>query len=56
MLYIIIADDTFDQVCETEASAKKEKRDLEKIGCTVRIRKARDWAEANAIEDCMNNR
>lgn len=56
MLFIIIADGAFDQVCETEAQAKREKRDLEKMGCDVRIRKVKDWAEVAAIEDRMNNR
>lgn len=54
MLFVIIADGTFDQVCETEAQAKREKRDLEKMGCEVRIRKVKDWAEANALEEKMN--
>lgn len=53
MLYVIIADDTIDQVCETEAQAKREKRDLEKMGCKVRIRKVADWAAANTLEEKM---
>lgn len=54
MLYVIIADQTFDQVCETEAQAKREKRDLEKMGCTVRIKRVGSWEEANALEAKMN--
>lgn len=50
MLYVIIADQTFDQVCETEAQAKREKRDLEKMGCEVKVKKVKDWEEANALE------
>lgn len=54
MLYVIIADATFDQVCEAKAQALKEKRDLEKLGCEVKIKKVADWAAANALEEKMN--
>ena len=53
MLYVIIADNTFDQVCETEAQAKREKRDLEKMGCAVKVKRVADWAAANALEEKM---
>lgn len=51
MLYVIIADGAFDQVCEAEASAKREKRDLERMGFEVRVRKVADWAAADALEE-----
>lgn len=51
MLYCIIADGDFDQVCETAAQAKREKRDLERMGFTVRIREVADWAAADALEE-----
>lgn len=53
MLYVIIADNTFDQVCETKTAAQREKRDLEKMGCEVRIKTVADWEAANALEDKM---
>lgn len=56
MLYCIIADGTFDQVCETKAQADREKRDLERMGCEVRVRKVADWAAANALEDRLSGR
>lgn len=56
MLYVIIADNTFDQVCDTKQLAQREKRDLEKMGCTVRIKPVADWSAANALEDKMANR
>lgn len=53
MLYCVIADGTFDQVCETKALAKKEERDLRRMGCEVKIKPVADWQEANALEDRM---
>jgi len=52
-LYVIIADGAFDQVCETEASAKKEKRDLQKMGCEVKIKPVANWEEADKLETKM---
>jgi hypothetical protein len=54
MLYVVIADGAFDQVCETKAQAEKEKRDLVRMGCEVRIKPVKDWAKVNALEDKMN--
>ncbi len=56
MLYVIIADGTFDQVCETEKSRDKEVRDLKRMGCKVRVQTVKSWPEANAIEDRMAGR
>ena len=42
--YLIIADGTLDQICETKADANREKRDLKAMGCRVRI-KACPWAD-----------
>lgn len=50
MLYVIIADGEFDQVCETKAQAAKEKRDLTAMGCTVRVKLVRSWDEADELE------
>lgn len=55
-VYTLITEDGIDQHCETEAQAKREKRDLEKMGCTVKIKKFNSWAEAEAYEDKQNNR
>jgi len=54
MLYVIIADGSFDQVCETKAQADKEKRDLVKMGCEVKVKPVADWAAADALEDKLN--
>ena len=54
MLYVIVADGTFDQVCETKAQANKERRDLEKMGCEVKVRQCRTWDEVHALEDKLN--
>lgn len=50
MLYCIIADGEFDQVCMTEADAKKETRDLKKLGCSVKVKAVADWQAAYALE------
>lgn len=40
MVYAIETDGKeLDQVCYSDAQAKKEKKDLERMGCTVKIRK-----------------
>ena len=54
MLYVIIADGSFDQVCETKAQAEKERRDLVRMGCEVRVKAVKDWTAAEALEDKMN--
>ncbi len=51
MLYVLIADGTFDQICETSATANKEKRDLIKLGCEVKIKKFPNWESAQAYAD-----
>lgn len=54
MLYVIIADGAFDQVCETQADAAREKRDLTRMGCEVKVRKVKDWEAADALEAKLN--
>ena len=54
MIYVIIADDTIDQICETKQIANKEKRDLQDMGCVVKIKPFNTWAEAEAFEDNFN--
>jgi hypothetical protein len=53
MLFCIIADDEFDQVCETPEAAAKEKRDLTKMGHVVKIKEVPDWQAANKLEEKM---
>ncbi len=48
-VWVIVADGEIDQICETAASAAKEKRDLVRMGCTVRVKACKDWHEANAF-------
>ena len=50
-VFVIIADGDIDQMVETQAIANREKRDLEKMGCTVKIKKFEDWQQAEAFED-----
>lgn len=51
MLYIILVDGDIDQVCETEATAKREVRDLKKMDCgKVTVKKVATWEEVNAFE------
>lgn len=52
--HIIIADGEVDQVCETAAQARKERRDLEGMGCTVKV-KTCPWEDQNAVIDRMAN-
>jgi hypothetical protein len=56
MLYVIIADNEFDQICETEKDAIREKRDLKRMGCEVTIKKVADWKEADELEERMQSR
>lgn len=52
-LYVIIADGIFDQICETKPQMEREKRDLRKMGCDVKVRTVSSWEEAYRIErDC----
>lgn len=50
MVYMLIADGTIDQIVETEALAKRERRDLEKMGCEVRVKRFPSWEAADAYE------
>lgn len=50
--FAIITEDGLDQIVETKAQADKEKKDLTRMGCTVRVKrfeseaKAYEWVEA----------
>lgn len=55
MIYVIIADGVFDQIVETSMQAKKERRDLEKMGCEVKVKRM-TWQDANALETKMQGR
>lgn len=54
-IYTLITEDGVDQHCETLAQANKEKRDLQALGCTVKIKKFNSWADAQAYEDKLNS-
>lgn len=56
MLFVIICDGTFDQICEGEKSRDREKRDLKRMGFTVKVKPVATWAEAEALEDKMRGR
>lgn len=47
MVYAVFADGSFDQLCYSEREAKKERRDLEKMGFVVRVKKM-TYAQARA--------
>lgn len=54
MLYCIITggcNPELDQVVETKAQAEREKLDLIKMDCEVRIKAVVDWDAANKLED-----
>lgn len=53
MLWVLICDDTFDQVCERKQDMERERRDLKKMGCTVKVKPVKDWNEADALETKM---
>ena len=50
LLFVIFCDGDFDQICETKATAEKEKRDLVKMGFTVKIKEVKGWKAAEAYE------
>lgn len=60
-IWAIIADGEFDQFCETAEQAKKEKADLEAMGCKVRVKAfnrptlAEAWEAANAYEERLRD-
>lgn len=53
-VYAVITEDGLDQFCDTKAQASKEKKDLEKMGCAVKIKTFDSWADAHAFEDKLN--
>jgi len=50
-LWVIIADGTFDQICETADDTKREIRDLKRMGLQVVVKIVSSWEAAYAIED-----
>lgn len=51
MLYVVICDSKYDQVCESKAQADKEKADLLKLGCgVVKILACASWQEVEKAE------
>ena len=48
--YLIIADGSLDQICETKADADREKRDLKAMGCNVRVYSCA-WDEQDVVID-----
>ena len=48
--YILIADGTLDQVCETNADARRERKDLQGMGCQVSVIMAPWSKQDKAIE------
>lgn len=49
-VFMLIAGGEIDQVCETNAIAQREKRDLEKLGCVVKVRIFTGTTKAQALE------
>lgn len=56
MLYCLIADGTFDQVCTCTAERDREVKDLRKMGFVVKVKPVKDWQAAEALEDKMRGR
>ena len=54
-VYMVFNDGECDQIVETEAQAKREKRDLEKMGCYVTLKKFDSWEAAEAYEDKLRS-
>lgn len=54
MLFVIIADGEFDQVCVTYADAMREKRDLVDLGCEVSIKRFESWEAVHSFEDTFS--
>lgn len=50
MIYVIIADGSVDQIVDTDAIAKREAKDLRKLGCEVKVKAVADWQAAYEIE------
>jgi len=50
MIYVLIADGSVDQIVTTEAIAKREAKDLRRLGCTVKVKAVQDWQAAYEIE------
>ena len=56
MAFGIFTDDGLDQIVSTYAEAKKEKRDLKEMGCSVKgIVESDDESQFDAIHDMMRD-
>ena len=54
-MYAVFTEYELDQICETEAQAKKEQRDLRKMGYEVLVRVMTE-SRAYTVNDIMRNR
>lgn len=50
MIYVIIADGEIDQIVEGKAIAQREKRDLQRMGCEVKLKAFEHWDAAHEFE------
>lgn len=54
-VFAVIADGELDQICGSKVEATKEKRDLLKMGCEVKVKefdsedKAYQWCDAKGV-------
>ena len=51
MVYVLITEDGVDQIVETKEIAQREKHDLVKLGCSVKIKEFASWELAQAFAD-----
>lgn len=56
MLYVIICDGIFDQICEGKPNMERERRDLKGMGFIVKVKPCSTWHEAETIEQRMKQR
>ena len=49
--WMLIADGEIDQICDSEAEAKREAKDLRDLGCEVKIKHFTSRALAEQYED-----
>ena len=55
--FMVLVDGACDQICGSEAEAKREVRDLKKMDCgKVTMKAFATWADAHAYEDKLNAR
>lgn len=56
MLYCLIVDGTFDQVCESTQDRDREVKDFRRLGYGVKVKPVANWQAAEALEDKMRGR